>query len=189
MHVTPHNRPSIINLEPRNHPVEKANQHINLPGCIKSRTKNSEKFHSVKSEAFLQTSGVWVGFATNFVVYLLNVVELRGFPGLSKRGFCKAFVCLTPKNPDPSRSNRIFGVPIPSEKNRRQQPYFWVKIQPRRWPSWCFLCVTLQGGNDHISQAKRNIIDSNLVWEGDMLVFRRVLQSPLRTLNKFRGPP
>ena len=49
MHVTPQNQASIINMEPRNHPVEKENQHINLPGCIKSPTKNSEKFHSVKS--------------------------------------------------------------------------------------------------------------------------------------------
>ena len=34
VHVTPQNQPSIINMEPRNHPVEKENQHINLPGCI-----------------------------------------------------------------------------------------------------------------------------------------------------------
>ena len=175
--------------------------------------------------AFLQISGVWVGFATNFVVYLLNVVELRGFPGLSKRGFCR-------------RSNRIFRVPIPSEKNRNvgvipflghtwilrvrwffyglyhgiyhhfsppfgrifllicskhffskfqvlrvwrlawkgvistilpldtpkreTTTFFWVKILPR-WPSWCFLCVTLQGT---ITYPKRKGISSTQIYFG-----------------------
>ena len=42
-----------------------------------------------------------------------------GWKGEGKTNLVRAMVYLyTPKNPDPSRSNRKFWVPIPSEKNR-----------------------------------------------------------------------
>ena len=113
-------------------------------GVLNPQQKIVKSFTPWHPKRFFRFPGVWVGFATNFVVYLLNVVELRGFPGISKRSFV-------------------------------------VKIQPPRWPSWCFF-MCYPPGNDHISQANLGISSTHLgnFGRGNMLVFQEgTIKPPL----------